>query len=387
MVKVCGQRQLQSNFNPPSSVKPSTHRSYWIHHSAFDAFHKPSTVTSRGHCLSRSSPPCTSPDLSNHALSRQGDSIYTNRARYPYMDSQTGWHHALQSTANSWTSSQYHESPEEGPPLDDLSGPITADSFRFAEQIYAGERSSLIRKMHAWCKHDMLSTHGFLKLVGIIFGPYCVGPTVDQIAAGAKDHWASFDYRYAQMKHKVQTKEEWKIVKDNIAELAQEVISRANIICATATIAATRLMKGKVFDILINDDTSVTTALKTLLFWKGTHETLVYIGGDVQLCPVVITGPEENPFCKLLGYSTFAPFRDMLLPSYLLNVRGRMTAGLAHMTSEIFYEGKILDGVKTHLKDCPLLPIPRQLGLHQSSQSPTPPSPCPSHLVRCLRHQ
>lgn len=44
---------------------------------------------------------------------------------------------------------------------------------------------------------------------------------------------------------------------------------RAIIFCATTTIAATKLMKGNVFDVLINDETSVTIALETLLILEG----------------------------------------------------------------------------------------------------------------------
>lgn len=70
-----------------------------------------------------------------------------------------------------------------------------------------------------------------------------------------------------------------------------------------------------------------------------------------------MTGPEENIFCKMLGYSTFARFRDMRLLSYLLNVQESMTAGLSHMASETFYEGMIRDWGRTHSKDLHFTPF------------------------------
>ena len=47
--------------------------------------------------------------------------------------------------------------------------------------------------------------------------------------------------------------------------------------------------------------------------------------------------------------STFARFRDLNFPAFLLNEQMRMPAGMMHMSNDIIYSGKLKDGNGTAL--------------------------------------
>lgn len=108
--------------------------------------------------------------------------------------------------------------------------------------------------------------------------------------------------------------------------------------------------KTNIFDNVINDETSITTALKTLTAWRS-NETLVMIGDDFQLALPVLTGLSENPSYQAMSTSTFACFRDLHMPAFLLNEQMRMPAGMVHLSNDIIYSGKLIDGRGTALAD------------------------------------
>ena len=66
-------------------------------------------------------------------------------------------------------------------------------------------------------------------------------------------------------------------------------------------------MKAKRFNDVINDETSMTTALEVPTAWRS-NENLILIGDDLQLATPVYTVAAENPFFKTLGISIFARY-------------------------------------------------------------------------------
>ena len=115
---------------------------------------------------------------------------------------------------------------------------------------------------------------------------------------------------------------------------------------------ASELFKATNSDCVLNDETSVTTALELLTAWRSI-ENLVMIGDDNQLAPPVFTGAEQNPFYRLMAYSPFARFRALHGPAFLLTEQMRMPAGMMHLSNDVIYAGKLKDGKGTALTDNP----------------------------------
>ena len=129
-----------------------------------------------------------------------------------------------------------------------------------------------------------------------------------------------------------------------------EVIHRAQIIACTPAVVTWDLFKNKTFSDILNDESSVTTTLELLCAWRQ-HENLILIDGDFQLQPPVFIGSEENPFYNTMQHSSFARFRDLDMPAFLLTDQMRMPAGMMHLSNDIIYSGKLRDGLGTALSE------------------------------------
>ena len=189
-----------------------------------------------------------------------------------------------------------------------------------------------------------------LRLSGVIEGSWSLKPDEEQLANGAVDESLGFRSLWAQSKKGRLEGKDWEEFGKIFTRLYSEVIQRADIIAATPAVVASEALKPKVFHDVINDETSVTTALETLTSWRST-ETLMLIGDHLQLNPPVFTGEAENPFYRIMQTSTFARFRELNFPAFLLNEQMRMPAGMMHMSNEIIYSGKLKDGRGTALHD------------------------------------
>ena len=174
--------------------------------------------------------------------------------------------------------------------------------------------------------------------------------TEDQLAAGGHDDWSTFRGLYFEMKVSRLEDDAWKTFKEQFARIAGEVNQRARIIACTPPVVDSELLKAKRFDDIINDETSVTTALKALVAWRG-DETLIQIGDDNELKPPVFTEKEKNPFYKTMEYSPFASFRDLDMPAFLLTDQKRRPAGMMHLSNAIIYSEKLRDGPGTALSE------------------------------------
>ena len=195
---------------------------------------------------------------------------------------------------------------------------------------------------------DTYPTHTWmLRLAGIIPSKWSLRPTQDQSDRGVVDEWSVFRDLYDKGKLARLEEEDFKKFTDQFQRLANEVFQRAQIVAATPAMIAAEDFKQKTFTNIINDETSVTTvletlatftdimsdetsvttALETLAAWRS-DETLILIGDDLQLDPPVFTGPADNPFFRHMTTFTFARFRDLHMPAFLLNEQMRMPAGM-----------------------------------------------------------
>ena len=227
---------------------------------------------------------------------------------------------------------------------------VTTEFMQLCEQVYT-DKDSILRPTDPRMQKVHFAIHTWvLKIAGILPSKWGKQPNEEQVKAGAIDEWSTFRDLYAKNKLGRLEDQDWLAFKEHFGRLAMEVIHRAHIIACTPAVATSDLLKGKTFGDVLNDETSVTTSLELLCAWRQI-ENLVLIGDDFQLKPPVFTGSQENPFYKMMEYSTFARFRDLDMPAFLLTDQMRMPAGMMHLSNSIIYGGKLRDGVGTALSD------------------------------------
>ena len=99
----------------------------------------------------------------------------------------------------------------------------------------------------------------------IIPSKWSLQPTPEQIEKGTIDEWLTFRELWPKGREARLQDEEWDIFTKQFARLANEVIQRADIVIATPAVVASEMMKGKKFNDVINDETSMTTVLEVLM--------------------------------------------------------------------------------------------------------------------------
>lgn len=191
-----------------------------------------------------------------------------------------------------------------------------------------------------------------MKLAGIGPSKWSQQPTTEQVETDVRDEWAIFRALWSKEKLGRLEDKEWDDFKKPFSRLASEVVQRAQIIARTPAVVSSELLKSINFNGVINDETSVTTMLELLSDWRS-DEKPILIGDDFQLAPPVFTAPAENPFCRIVGHSPFARFRDLHMPAFLLNEQMRMPAGLIHLPNDTVYDGRLKDGAGTVLDENP----------------------------------
>ena len=98
---------------------------------------------------------------------------------------------------------------------------------------------------------------------------------------------------------------EWEQWGKRLEQIAKVGVQTARLVVCTSTQVASKLVKNKTFDVVINHKTSVTPLCEILVAWRR-FETLILIGNNEQLGPTVLTGRAENPILRTLKDSAFA---------------------------------------------------------------------------------
>lgn len=174
----------------------------------------------------------------------------------------------------------------------------------------------------------------------IIPSKWSLQPTPEQIEKGTIDEWLTFPELWLNGREARLQDEELDIFTKQFVRLANEVIQRAEIVIATPAMVASEMTKAKKFNDVINDETSMTTALEVLMAWRS-NKNIILIGDDLQLASPVYIVAVENLFFKTLGISMFARYRDLYMPAFLLNGQMRMPAGMMHLSNDIIYQEKL----------------------------------------------
>lgn len=124
---------------------------------------------------------------------------------------------------------------------------------------------------------------------------------------GALDPWHEFRSLYAKTAHQNLNEDEWRKLKEVMAELANAVLQASDGVISTAVQGQTGLLKGIVFEQVVMDEISVATHGELLCCWRGT-EILTLIGDGQQLpATVLYSRPQHrtrSPMCRALGHSS-----------------------------------------------------------------------------------
>ncbi len=104
------------------------------------------------------------------------------------------------------------------------------------------------------------------------------------------------------------------------------------------------------FDWVIVDEATVMTEAQAIAFTRRSSITL-WMGDQKQLGTTIVSKPRENPFSEQLRLSPFVRFIENGHPFHLLREVMRMGNGLEDMSSQIFYDGKLIPGEGTAFDD------------------------------------
>ncbi len=102
------------------------------------------------------------------------------------------------------------------------------------------------------------------------------------------------------------------------------------------------------FDWNVVDEATVMTEVQCIAVTRRSPIT-IWMGDQQQLGTTIISKPIQNPFCEQLRFSPFVRFIENGHSFHLLREVMRMGSGLDYISSEIFYNGKLIPGETTDL--------------------------------------
>ncbi len=134
-------------------------------------------------------------------------------------------------------------------------------------------------------------------------------------------------------------------------KIAKEIISEAEVVCATNSSAGSEVLEGEKFDVVFIDEATQSTEPSCLIpFIKG--EKIIMAGDHKQLPPTVLS----YEAWEALSYSMFERFMDLYgkEKSFMLRVQYRMNEKIMDFPNRKFYNGLLIadESVRNHtLKD------------------------------------
>jgi hypothetical protein len=108
-------------------------------------------------------------------------------------------------------------------------------------------------------------------------------------------------------------------------------------------------------DLIIVDEASRSLEADTWNVLANYAKTpLILIGDEAQLRPVVLSTPDNNGFVYPMKMSLFHRLKLLRHPSVMLRVQYRMVDIMGSMISDLFYDGKLVNGPGTDIPSRPL---------------------------------
>ncbi|ORX42806.1 hypothetical protein BCR36DRAFT_461792 [Piromyces finnis] len=131
---------------------------------------------------------------------------------------------------------------------------------------------------------------------------------------------------------------------NNLTEIKlEEELNKANVVICTLYFSGNKYIRELLFNFLIIDEACQCTELTCLILFCYNINQAILIGDPKQLPPIIKSHKIEK--CGY-GKSLFERIQEESLSEeiFLLNVQYRMHPNISKLSSQCFYDGKIIDG-------------------------------------------
>jgi len=135
-------------------------------------------------------------------------------------------------------------------------------------------------------------------------------------------------------------------------------IKKAQIVCCTCIGSGGEILDGMIFERVLVDEATQATEPATLVPLTRGCRQLVLVGDHCQLPPTVLSTKAEE---EGLGVPLFSRMVACGVPPCMLDTQYRMHPAIATFPSDLFYGGKLLNGVSPpERRPLPGFPWPRE---------------------------
>ena len=172
---------------------------------------------------------------------------------------------------------------------------------------------------------------------------------------GAEDRWANFRKFYEMYKcdelevDEANQRNDILNFKKAIQKLIKHILTKADVVVATAIQGRLDLLANITFSHVITDESSVMTLSDLLCCWRA-QEILIMVGDDAQLSAVARSNKDTNPMHLIAQGNAFEYFLHAGHPYFMLTEQMRMKKGLMNCDNELFYDGRLLNGLNTTIR-------------------------------------
>jgi len=131
--------------------------------------------------------------------------------------------------------------------------------------------------------------------------------------------------------------------------LEQTVLSSADVICCTCVSAGDIRLRNLKFKTVLIDEATQSSESETLIPIVKGCEQLILVGDQCQLGPVILN---RRALRSGLGESLFERLMFLGMAPIRLNTQYRMHPSISSFPSNMFYEGKLQNGVSAEQRSC-----------------------------------
>ena len=174
------------------------------------------------------------------------------------------------------------------------------------------------------------------------------------------DHWLESNEKLSRRVKGMKGKEKglthrdisrgWKEVRRIEAQMRDDILDRAQVLCCTCIGAGHELLDGRRFSRVLIDEATQATEPATLVPLVRGARQVVLVGDHRQLPPTVIS---QRAKAGGLRRSMFERLVEMGIKPHLLRIQYRMHPSISLFPNQRFYDGKLEDGVEESNRPAP----------------------------------
>ena len=142
----------------------------------------------------------------------------------------------------------------------------------------------------------------------------------------------------------------WKEVRRIEGQMRDDILDRAQVLCCTCIGSGHELLDGRRFSQVLVDEATQATEPSTLVPIVRGARQVVLVGDHRQLSPTVISRRAEDGG---LAKSLFERIMEMGVIPHLLTKQYRMHPGISEFPNQMFYSGRLEDGVDESERKAP----------------------------------